>query len=215
MKSKIKVIIDIAIVVGVVAMFYIGGNYITTLENQVYERDRLIDRLVFRDSLVKEYFNIEEDTINHITTYSLKDEKQNFQLIQGDSNVSVDVVLDNYNRLINEASDIVNKHNVLVQEYNKLIEDYHKLYKSYDNAIIRHNNVVDEKRRLEFALSLIKKYYEIDYTINKDSNNYSVSLIPSAKIDSALLLLPHYRDMLHYDEETGGWKIKIITVENK
>ena len=80
MKSKIKVIIDIAIVVGVVAMFYIGGNYITTLENQVYERDRLIDRLVFRDSLVKEYFNIEEDTINHITTYSLKDEKQNFQL---------------------------------------------------------------------------------------------------------------------------------------
>lgn len=176
MKSKIKVIIDIAITIGVVAMFYIGGNYITTLENQVYERDRLIDRLVFRDSLVKEYFNIEEDTINHITTYSLKDEKQNFQLIQGDSNVSVEAVVKDYNKLINEISNIVKEHNDLVNRYNKVSESHYKL--------------VEENKRLEKVLSLIKEHYNIGYSIQNNTDSITIRLTPSAKIDSALLLLP-------------------------
>ena len=196
MKSKIKVIIDIAITIGVVAMFYIGGNYITTLENQVYERDRLIDRLVFRDSLVKEYFNIEEDTINHITTYSLKDEKQNFQLIQGDSNVSVEAVVKDYNKLINEISNIVKEHNDLVNRYNKVSESHYKL--------------VEENKRLEKVLSLIKEHYNIGYSIQNNTDSITIRLIPSAKIDSALLLLPKYRDKLHYDASSGKWVVTYI-----
>lgn len=196
MKSKIKVIIDIAITIGVVAMFYIGGNYITTLENQVYERDRLIDRLVFRDSLVKEYFNIEEDTINHITTYSLKDEKQNFQLIQGDSNVSVEAVVKDYNKLINKVSNIVKEHNDLVNKYYKVSESNYKL--------------IEENRRLEKVLSMIKEHYDIEYSIQNNTDSITIRLIPSAKIDSALLLLPKYRDKLHYDASSGKWVVTYI-----
>lgn len=196
MKSKIKVIIDIAIVVGIVAMFYIGGNYISTLENQVYERDRLIDRLVFRDSLVKKYFNIEEDTINHTVTYSLKDEMQNFQLIQGDSIVSVEAVVKDYNKLINEVSNIVKEHNDLVNKYYKVSESNYKL--------------IEENRMLEKVLSMIKEHYDIEYSIQNNTDSITIRLIPSAKIDSALLLLPKYRDKLHYDASSGKWVVTYI-----
>ena len=201
MNGKIKKIIGATIVVGIIAMFYIGGNYITTLENQVYERDRLIDRLVFRDSLVKEYFNIEEDTINHITTYSLKDEKQNFQLIQGDSNVSVEAVVKDYNKLINEVSNIIKEHNDLVNKYNKVSESHYKL--------------VEENKRLEKVLSMIKEHYDIGYSIQNNTDSIIIRLTPSAKIDSALLLLPKYRDMLYYDEKIGKWIVTIIKSENQ
>ena len=64
---------------------------------------------------------------------------------------------------------------------------------------------------------MIKKEYDISYEIQKDSAKYIVTLVPSHKIDSALILLPHFRDNLRFDEESNAWIItqKVLVEKNQ
>ena len=59
-----------------VSFFAVDIRYISKLEHQIAQRDSLIRELSFSDELVKEYFNIEKDSIGHKTSFSLKDEKK-------------------------------------------------------------------------------------------------------------------------------------------
>ena len=50
--------------------------YISKLEEQIIERDNLIQELTISEDLVKEYFNVEYDSISNTKSYILKDSKK-------------------------------------------------------------------------------------------------------------------------------------------
>lgn len=68
-----------------------------------------------------------------------------------------------------------------------------------------YNDILIENDRLKDRINFIKSVYHIRVVENKNSYH-----LVSPEIDSALLLLPHYRNMLKYNSENHCWSIKIV-----
>lgn len=65
--------------------------------------------------------------------------------------------------------------------------------------------VLLENEKLKDRLEVIKETYKI--RIKEDKNGYRLI---SPEIDSALILLPHYRNMLKYNPKEHSWSIRIV-----
>ena len=98
------------------------------------------------DEIVKEYFDIKQDSLTNEITYSLKPSKQEpVQIVYrnmsetfqaGNEILSSEEVVERYNSLIVEFSQYVDEHE-------KLIDTYNNLFKSYNNLIKEHNELVN------------------------------------------------------------------------
>ena len=227
-KKYIWTIIFIVIIIGLTTIINSGINYIEKLESQIIERDSLISRLTISEALVKEYFDIEQDSLTNEITYTLKPSKQDpVQIVYrnmsgtfhaGNDVLTSDEVVKRYNSLIGEFSQYADENKKLVDKYNQLVRDHNKLIKDYNELVNLYNKKSDNKAysdALKAALDLINKNYGINYEIITDSTKYKVVVLPSQKIDSALMLLPYFRENLHYDEKSGKWEITRRVVEKK
>lgn len=118
---------------------------------------------------------------------------------------------------INRFQDQIERRDTLISLYaeqqdslrksnSDLIESLNKLFiganikndGSFDvkKFIDNHNNLVDSIKDLKWQLDFIKKNYGI-YVIQKETNNNkSITIKGGEKLDSALLLLPRFRDRL-------------------
>lgn len=195
----ISVVIYIVLLVGLIIVMVKGWNYVDNLERQVAERDMLIEELAFSESLIAEYFDIEQDSVKNVKTYTLKQSKrqQNVQVINRKSQ-----------EFVKEVEDILSSQLI---EYNSLRSEYTRLVTAYNDLIGKYNENYSYSEALKAALSLIYGAYEIGYDIKMDSIKYKISLLPSPKIDSALILLPYFRENLEYDKEAGVWLITTKT----
>lgn len=227
-KKYIWTIILVVIIIGLTTIINSGINYIDRLENQIIERDSLISRLTISEALVKEYFDIEQDSLTNEITYTLKPSKQDpVQIVYrnmsetfqaGNDILTSEEVVKRYNSLIGELSQYAVENEKLVDKYNQLVRDHNKLIKDHNELITLYNNKSDNKaysEALKSALDLINKNYGINYEIKRDSTAYKIVLPPSPRIDSALMLLPYFRENLHYDEKSGKWVITRNVVEKK
>lgn len=227
-KKYIWTIILVVIVVGLSSILNSGLIYINKLESQITERDSLISRLTISEALVKEYFDIEQDSLTNELTYTLKPSKQEpVQIVYrnmsetfkaGDDILTSKEVVERYNSLIGEFSQYAVENEKLVDKYNQLVRDHNKLIKDYNELVTLYNKKLDNKaysEALKSALDLINKNYGINYEIKRDSTVYKIVLPPSPKIDSALMLLPYFRENLHYDEQSGNWVITKTVIEKK
>lgn len=220
-EKYIWTIILVIIIVGLTSVLNSGLSYIDKLENQITERDSLISRLTISEALVKEYFDIEQDSLTNELIYTLKSSKQEpVQIVYknmsetfqaGNDILTSEEIVERYNSLIGEFSQCVNENEKLVNKYNQLARDHNKLIKDY-NELVNKKPYYDA---LKAALDLINKNYGIDYEIINDSTTYKVVISPSLKIDSALILLPYFRENLHYDEKSGKWVITRRVIEKK
>lgn len=226
--KHIKSILSIAIITGAISVISSGLVYINKLEGQIEERDSLISRLAISDNLVKEYFDIKQDSLTQEITYTLKPSKREpVQIIyrdmsetfkSGDEILSASEVVEKYNSIINEFSTYIDEHKILIDKYNQLARDHNKLIKDYNELVTAWNKTSREKSytdALKIALDLISENYGINCEIARDSTSYKVILQPSPKIDSALMLLPYFRENLHYDEKSGKWVITRRIIEKK
>lgn len=226
--KHIKSILSIAIITGAISVISSGLVYINKLEGQIEERDSLISRLAISDNLVKEYFDIKQDSLTQEITYTLKPSKREpVQIIyrdmsetfkSGDEILSASEVVEKYNSIINEFSTYIDEHKILIDKYNQLARDHNKLIKDYNELVTAWNKTSREKSytdALKIALDLINENYGINCEIARDSTSYKVILPPSPKIDSALMLLPYFRENLHYDEKSGKWVITRRIIEKK
>lgn len=191
MKNKIlrKVIefVPILFVIGLAVALVYCIFYIGKLEDQIYERDKTIQELSFRSDLVEEYFDITYDSTNNSTTYMLKESKKTTVKY-------IEKSRDNYyidGQKITEPS--------IVEEYNKLINDY----VSTTNENQENKQTI---RNLQSALGIIKSRYGIAYDIIEDSNKVIITLKNTEKVDSAMLLLPYYRDKIKR-ESNNVWTV--------
>lgn len=227
-KKYIWTIILVVIAVGLTSLLNSGLSYIDKLESQIIERDSLISRLTISEALVKEYFDIEQDSLTNELTYTLKPSKQEpVQIVYrnmsetfkaGDDILTSEEVVKRYNSLIGEFSQYADENEKLVDKYNQLVRNHNKLIKDYNELVTLYNNKSDNKaysEALKSALDLINKNYGINYEIKRDSTAYKIVLPPSPKIDSALMLLPYFRENLHYDEQSGNWVITRTVIEKK
>lgn len=227
-KKYIWTIILVVIIIGLTTIINSGINYIDRLENQIIERDSLISRLTISEALVKEYFDIEQDSLTNEITYTLKPSKQDpVQIVYrnmsetfqaGNDILTSEEVVKRYNSLIGEFSQYAVENEKLVDKYNQLVRDHNKLIKDHNELVTLYNNKSDNKAYsevLKSALDLINKNYGINYEIKRDSTAYKIVLPPSPRIDSALMLLPYFRENLHYDEKSGKWVITRNVVEKK
>lgn len=206
MKNKVlKKVIDIVPIIFIIglsiALIY-SVFYIEKLEEQIRERDKTIQELSFRSDLVEEYFDIKHDSLEHTTSYSLKGTKANFTIMQQDST-----------ELLFLQGDKVFTVRELVKEYNALVSNYNRLACDYDNLVGEFNSEYNKNmhriRDLETVLGMIEKRYCIQYNISRDSTFSVIYLSNTEKIDSALMLLPYYKDKLKKVSDSV-WTIEYI-----
>ena len=187
--KRVMEFVSILLIIGLAAALIYCVFYIEKLENQIYERDKIIQELSFRSDLVEEYFDIKHDSVEHTTSYSLKSSKANYTILQQDS---TELVFHQGDKVLS-AQDLVKDYNLLSKDYNKLVRDYNKLAKQYDDDFKDNSFRI---RELESALRMIEKRYNIQYNVKRDSTFSVIELSNTGKIDSALMLLPYYQDKL-------------------
>lgn len=208
-----KLLLFVSIIASLIANI-VCIRYIDELETQIEQRDSIISKLTFSNDLVKEYFDIVEDTVTQQTLYTLKDEKKTkviqteteyvdnpvmvkTQFIRGDKVLSTDELLSIVN---NGDSVYIEKIASLSKQYNSLVNEYNVLQKET-------RSLKDTVIFQGMALGLIKRNFDIDYIGNLEGNTYHITL-ESSKADSAFMLFPYFKHKLKYDEKNNSWIIK-------
>lgn len=212
----IKLLPHIAIVVVVVISFvanFVSLEYMKKLEYQVYQRDSIISELAFSNSLVEEYFDVIDDSVNNRKMYVLKDNKK--------TKVEITRYLEptfSYNTESLTTDELVKEINKKDSTYQQLLtslssqnkrmyDEYNSLAEKYNKKIHEMNELRDTVVSQKIALNLIKKNYDIGYSWNVKGDLVEVRL-ESSKADSAYILLSNYREKLKYDEKKDVWIIK-------
>lgn len=197
---------------GSVFLNYKLASYLDEYDEQVERQDSMIRRLTFSNDLVKEYFDISEDTATHTTTYSLKESKRIKETTHVTKYVDHVFVKDGKEMSSKELITSINAiDRESVEAIKKLTEDYNSLVHEYNDLARKCHAARDTMAIQGSALKLIKRNYDIDYTSDLSGDMRTVKLIAD-KADSAFILLPYYRHKLSYDPKTDKW---IVEYEKK
>lgn len=188
------------------------STYLNEYEEQIERQDSMIRCLTFSNDLVKEFFDISEDTITHTTTYTLKESKRTKEIVHETEYATPAYVRNGKEMSSDEiVTSIITSGKKSVEEIKELADQYNALVNDYNELGRRFQSIHDSASVRDAALKLIKRNYDIDYSSNLDGEMRTVRVWGS-KADSALLLLPYYRHKLSYDPKTGAW---IVEYEKK
>ena len=218
MKSKdiISSCLLFALIVLIVVGVFLNFRYIVSLENQVYQRDSLIRELSFSDKLVREFFDIHIDSLNHSRSYTLKDDKKTRIVESREPIVEIDGKRLNFEQFYKEYINLIHRYNALVNEYNTLIGDFGKSNSDlidYRQSIITANRKIDSLQTLlqekQYYLNSISNVYGVVCKTNREGNTIHYSIKGSPQLDSALRIYPYFKDLAVYDEKRDVWKISI------
>lgn len=124
-------------------------------------------------------------------------------IMEPDSNMSVTYGVHNDGKVVTyhqleHQKDSISKKYEDEKIKNELSENSHVRKEDYNDVLI-------ENERLKDRIDFIKSVYHIRVVENK--NGYH---LVSPEIDSAMLLLPHYRNMLKYNSKDRSWSIRIV-----
>lgn len=181
--------------------------YISKLEEQIIERDNLIQELTISEDLVKEYFNVEYDSISNTKSYILKDSKKTRVIeIEKENHYIKEYIEPQFKKGDKTLSSAD-----LVKEYNKKDSLYNQLLSQYYNECNDKNSIKKKMSIYVKILDMIEHNYGISYNIkteNKDSIIiYTYNLVHTERVDSALMLLPYYNHKLKRENDSV-WTIK-------
>lgn len=221
-KDKIGKVTSLFLLLTLLTAFGVSFYYNETLQKQVNERDNLIYKLTQRDSILNKIMDIEYDSISETTSYSyltrdgkvLKYNELVSELEQSRNNYNQ--ISERHNRITNDYInrdtlsiflDSLNlEHNGLIIQYNELIEKYNSSIENRIELTKKYFQVLDSLSSFKSIVDLTQSKYSIDYNIRKNGNYKEIS-IKADKIDSALILLPYFRDRLKLDNEKKVWII--------
>lgn len=174
----------------------------------IAKQDSMIKELSFSNELVKEYFDVNEDSLTHQKAYVLKSEKSlrikekeyiNIEpkLFLDGTEISVDDLVSQFNTNEKEKEEIIKD---LINNCNSWIQKYDVLAK--EKKIQK-----DSLQMQKMVLGLINKNYGIDYSGVINDTIISIHLL-SNQADSAFVLLKLYRDKMSYNPDINAWIIK-------
>ena len=193
-----KRIIDVILLIlflFIVCVLYFQYDYSNELKKQINQRDTIIASYQKLDSVYETTIQKYVDTVEK---YIIP------EFLYGNKRISVEELLDGANSSIRElhkikyelamARDSIKYYKIYSHEVDTLNK---KLYKYYDSTFIYRG-----------YSNIAKAKYGIVFLHTKDSNNYTF-YANSKQLDSALILLPYFRDRLKYDPEKETWEIRI------
>ncbi len=193
---KIMELLPILLIIGLFAALAYSIFYSSKLEEQIWERDKTIRELSFRSKLVEDYFDIEYNPDDSSTYYTLKDSKIPKKVVK------------EYEYKDREIERIIDRTpSFHIGDSTIALKEISKNYNLLLDSIYRIENLV---RRQRNALKLIEKNYgvQFDYSVDSNKNMTIITMKNHEKIDSALILLPYYRNRLEKKED-GTWIIKL------
>ena len=181
--------------------------YISKLEEQIIERDNLIQELTISEDLVKEYFNVEYDSISNTKSYILKDSKKTRVIeIEKENHY-----IKEYREPQFKKGDKTLSSADLVKEYNKKDSLYNQLLSQYYNECNDKNSIKKKMSIYVKILDMIEHNYGISYNIKTENRDsiiiYTYNLVHTERVDSALMLLPYYNNKLKRENDSV-WTIK-------
>ena len=170
--------------------------YISKLEDQIIERDNLIQELTISEDMVKEYFNVEYDSISNTKSYILKDSKKTRVIeIEKENHY-----IKEYREPQFKKGDKTLSSADLVKEYNKKDSLYNQLLSQYYNECNDKNSIKKKMSIYVKILDMIEHNYGISYNIKTENRDsiiiYTYNLVHTERVDSALMLLPYYNNKL-------------------
>lgn len=225
-KSKIGKITSLLFWLIVIIALGVSLYYNNSLQEHIYERDALIEKLTQRDSILNKIMDFEYDSIAGTSSYTyrvrdgkvvkyntlakeLDESKEDYnEVIQRHSEIIEKNKQneENYNSLYESMNALYKDHNDLVKKYNELVGDYNKNIKG-NNENLRNLNVVrDSLSSFKTIVRLTQSNYGITYNIQRENNTKTIS-INAEKLDSALVLLPYFRNRLTLDTLKNVWII--------
>ena len=107
-----------------------------------------------------------------------------------------------YRQILNIKSDTAGTTYISYLTRNGKIVSYHDLEVENKTLQRENNDLIDKLNLLEIKLDLVQKNYDVHF-IEKENS----VIIKAEQIDSALMLLPYYRDKLEYNQEKRTWII--------
>lgn len=181
--------------------------YISKLEEQIIERDNLIQELTISEDLVKEYFNVEYDSISNTKSYILKDSKKT-RVIE----------IEKENHYIKEYREPQFKKGDKTLSSADLVKEYYKKDSLYNQLLSQYYNECNDKNSIKKKMSIyvkildmIEHNYGISYNIKTENRDsiiiYTYNLVHTERVDSALMLLPYYNNKLKRENDSV-WTIK-------
>ena len=181
--------------------------YISKLEEQIIERDNLIQELTISEDLVKEYFNVEYDSISNTKSYILKDSKKTRVIeIEKENHY-----IKEYREPQFKKGDKTLSSADIVKEYNKKDSLYNQLLSQYYNECNDKNSIKKKMSIYVKILDMIEHNYGITYNIKTENRDsiiiYTYNLVHTERVDSALMLLPYYNNKLKRENDSV-WTIK-------
>jgi len=225
-KERIAKITSLFLLLLIMIALGVSFYYNYTLQNQVNERDILIEKLTQRDSILNKIIDFHYDSISKSTSWEYRIRegkvlKYNELANELDkSNNDYNQISITHNQIIAEKNQNINDYKYLSNSFNLLNKDYNELLKKYSLLIAKYNENISDQNKLvgnynlisdslssfKSIVRLIQSNYNIDYNINRKGNIKEIS-IKANKLDSALVLLPYFRDRLKLDKEKKVWII--------
>lgn len=223
-KDKIgKVTLGLLLILILVSIVF-SVFYNFKLQEQVDKRDFIIEQLTQRDSILNEIMEIKYDSISKTITYTYR-MKNGKAMKYNELSDELDKSNDNYSKISNNHKKILGENNqtkenytLLINDFNSLCDDYKDLQTKYNDLVdnyikniekgksksTNYNRILDSLSYYKTVVNLIHSNYFIDYKIINDGKYVKISVI-SEKLDSALILLPYFRNRLKKEEKV--WKI--------
>lgn len=191
------------ILIGLTISLYF--NY--RLQEQIYERDVLIQDLTQRDSILNNIMEFEYDSTSKTTSwkYRLREGKI---IKYNDLAKELDSTSIDYNRISKKHEKISKENSQNVDDYNSLSRSFNSLIGEYNGLVNQLNEKTDSLSSFKLVVQSLQSKYNVEYEIGRRGGVKEVT-IKSSKIDSGLILLPYFRDRLKYDSQKKVWIINI------
>jgi hypothetical protein len=225
-KKKISIVTLLLTMIITIILLGISVFYNIKLQDQIAKRDNIIQELTQHDSILKQIMEIKYDSITHTISYSyriregkiLKYNQISDELDKSQKEYTD--ILNKNQKLLNENNQSIDDYNLLVNQYKSMLDNYQITNKKYSDLVQNYNFNIETSKKLNVKfnsthdslsiykaiVSLINKNYSINYKIQIDGEFRKIS-ISSEKLDSALVLLPYFRDRLTKDKDV--WKINL------
>jgi len=223
-KEKISSVTRGLLLIMIFISLFVSIFYNVKLQEQVDKRDIIIEQLTQRDSILNQIMEIKYDSITKSITYSYREKdgrimKYNELAKELDkSNNDYYQILNKHENLLSENTQNIENYKQLILDYNNLFNDYKDFQKKYNNLVDAYNKnieltkkginnyhqTIDSLSNYKTIVDLIHSRYFVDYRITNDGKYRRIS-IQSEKLDSALILLPYFRDRIKKEKDV--WKI--------
>lgn len=194
MKKIIEIIIIISIFIAG-SVIYLQQNYVSELKKQITDRDSTIAKYEARDSVYDNRLKQYTDTVEKYISPSFK---------LGDKNISVEDLLELANKSMRRADFLENRLNNLkdsaihaISSISSNTKKIGQVLSAYEDSAFIYGNYV----------KLVERRYGLKFYHEKNGNTYKF-LLKAERIDSALMLLPYFRDRLTYNAKKEYWEIE-------